>query len=209
MGGVWDAYVLKYPAVSPYCNKGWVHWETVLKIMPSSEQGTHVFHPTATPAAPTTPPASQANASPAAPTATLRCVYSEDDVPEPVTVSKQKMAAAPVSQSAIKSHPSGAAALEHLSASVGEFGAVLREAFAPPPPPLPAPPLPTGQLPPTPRCKMAASERAEELEYDWLSEEELAVFMDILRVDVSAADTYSVCKREASRKAWVRKQPGI
>ncbi|KAK7019604.1 hypothetical protein R3P38DRAFT_3398370 [Favolaschia claudopus] len=130
----------------------------------------------------------------------------KDSTPQTPAPSQGKKcsAATPVAPTPVVKKPRGApgaAAMDKLATSIVGFGEDLRFALAPP--------EAAGGLQPSPRRKMDAIVRAQELEASWLPTDQLIRFINILKADRDAVDTYSALKIEELRKAWVRNQLGI
>jgi len=51
-----------------------------------------------------------------------------------------------------------------------------------------------------------AIQRAQKLESDWLKDESMVTFIDLLKKDSRAAAVYNAIDHEAIRLSWVRRQ---
>ncbi|KAF7371918.1 hypothetical protein MVEN_00049500 [Mycena venus] len=92
----------------------------------------------------------------------------------------------------------GPAALSALASSISDVGESIRAALAPDD---------RSGLEATPKRKQNAIVRAQQ--ETWLPQEQLIRFINILRADTSAVDTYSVLHVDAIRKGWIRDLLGI
>jgi hypothetical protein len=90
----------------------------------------------------------------------------------------------------------GAAALQDMSASLTQVGNALAAALAPP----------TNAVDPTPHCRSNAVAAILDHEMHWLEADELISFIDYLRTDQTAANTYLALTQPRVRQNWVRKQ---
>ena len=81
-----------------------------------------------------------------------------------------------------------------MSASFKEFGNKLAASLAPP----------SSSVAPTPRRRNDSIVAAQQLEKSWLTTRELVTFIEFLRKDVNAFDTYSALTEPDVRKDWVR-----
>ncbi|KAJ7789819.1 hypothetical protein B0H14DRAFT_3502547 [Mycena olivaceomarginata] len=123
-------------------------------------------------------------------------------MPAPSVQNKCPIPATPVTPAppSKKMRGAGPAALTQIASSLSDVGDSIRAALAPPD---------SRGLEATPRRKMAAIVRAQQLESDWLPEDQMIRFIDILKSDKDAVDAYSVLGIPSLRKGWVRTQLGI
>lgn len=90
----------------------------------------------------------------------------------------------------------GSTALLSMAESLGNFNTTFASALAPPS---------TG-IAPTPIRRNMAIAALLQLEKDWLTVTERAVFINFLKTDQSAADVYLALTEADVRKEWVRMQ---
>ncbi|KAJ7820069.1 hypothetical protein B0H14DRAFT_2600180 [Mycena olivaceomarginata] len=123
-------------------------------------------------------------------------------MPAPSVQNKHPIPATPVTPAppSKKMRGAGPAALTQIASSLSDVGDSICAALAPPD---------SRGLEATPRRKMAAIVRAQQLESDWLPKDQMIRFIDILKSDKDAVDAYSVLGIPSLRKGWVRTQLGI
>ncbi|KAJ7933528.1 hypothetical protein B0H13DRAFT_2306634 [Mycena leptocephala] len=203
----WDDYVKAHPKAKPFRNRGRPFLAAMAELMPVGATGAHVYRPSQgaqvssddsgrdddddddegekdadSGEGRTSPPHRESpvwdEAPPPVQTALprhARCSYAEKATgvitPAPTAAKKPRGGAA------------GPAALSQLASSIADVGDSIRAALAPPD---------RGGMEATPRRKQRAILRAQQLEGDWLPEDQLVRFINILKGDTDAVDTYTL-----------------
>ncbi|CDO78294.1 hypothetical protein BN946_scf184685.g3 [Trametes cinnabarina] len=228
---IWEAYVKKNPRADQFKHKGWPLFEAVDSIIPVKVKAKFIFAPsqapvpnpladedsptqstdvedplsvepdtsnerepteTASPSAPYIPPP-----LPSPPPSSLGRKRSALDMTSSTSVSTG-MLTPPITQQS----PRGTA----ISRSIDRMSEVLANIVGGPPTEV----LAGAALDSTPKRRHIAVELATQQEEDELSEDDMVELVEVMRRDITAADTYiSLSKTKSKlRRAWVRRMVG-
>ncbi|KAF8157938.1 hypothetical protein B0H34DRAFT_797371 [Crassisporium funariophilum] len=189
----------RHPKAKPFRNKGWMHFNKVALIMPSTAAGSNIFHPTATSDNTNAPSVLPPPSSPAPPMSSDPQDVKDSDhdktPPSSSGLRKQARKAATSSHSASKRVrvSQGAMALQSMSHTLAGFNTAFTAALAPQAP----------AVVPSPVRRTNTVTAAQRLEANWLSLTKLVALIDFLANDRMAAEIYSALTEPNVRKEWV------
>ncbi|CDO71207.1 hypothetical protein BN946_scf184971.g2 [Trametes cinnabarina] len=210
---IWEAYIKKNPKADHFKNKGWPLYDAVDRIIPDKVKGKNLFAASQAPV-----PNPQSSDNPEGNTSETdgadeeasqdpADVYIPPPAP-PAPPSGRKRSALEAENSVSTPSPSGSFTTQRpprdtaVSRSIDRMSEVLAVIAGP------TSGAPTDvSLESTPKRRRIAVELAAKQEDEELSEDDMVELVEVMRRDISAADTYlSLSKANPKlRRAWVRR----
>ncbi|KAL1944222.1 hypothetical protein VTO73DRAFT_3407 [Trametes versicolor] len=227
---VWEAYIKKNPKAEQFKHKGWPLFDAVDNIIPTVVKGKYMFAPSqaavpdplasddssttpseSDPEGGTAPDTIEEEAPSEATPASIASQLPYKPPPPPPAPSSGRKRSALERTSSDASPSTGTPPVSQrlpretaVSRSIDRMSEVLAAIAAPPSSEVPTE---ASTLESTPKRRRIAVELAAKQEEEELSDDDMVELVEVIRRDVSAADTYLSLSKTSSklRRAWVRR----